>query len=82
MDIHLTEREESVVLAALDFFQRAKRKVTSEGLPFTKVSEFDLLSPGHAAMSALTVMAKLSKKPVEYFMNPQQPITPPPPNIP
>lgn len=80
MQLNLTEREESVVLAALDFFQRAKRKVVSDKLPLEKVSEYDLLSPQHAAMSALTVMTKLSKKPVEYFINPspsQHPQTPP-----
>jgi hypothetical protein len=81
MDLHLSEREESVVLAALDFFQRAKRKTVSDQLPFEKVSEYDLLSPQHAAMSALTVMTKMTKKPVEYFVNPnpsQLPQIPPP----
>ena len=88
MDLHLTEREESVVLAALDFFQRAKRQTVTNKLPFEKVSEYDLLSPQHAAMSALTIMTKLSKKPVEYFINPnpsqfgQTPPTTPPPSEP
>ncbi len=79
MDLHITEREESVILAALDFFQRAKRKTVNKELPFEKVSEYDLLSPQHAAMSALTIMTKMTKKPVEYFINPNPSQLPQPP---
>lgn len=75
MQFELNDREQGVVVAALEQFRDIKHKAImgapEERVAFKTVNEYDLLSPQHALMHTLTLLSRLLKKPVEYFANPQ-----------
>lgn len=74
MKLELNDREEGVVLAALDQFRDIKHKaILGEDLQrkaFKQINEYDMLAPQHALMHTLTLMSRITKKPVEHFANP------------
>jgi hypothetical protein len=75
MQFELNDREQGVVVAALEQYRDIKHKAImgtpEEVASFKTVNEYDLLSPQHALMHTLTLLSKLLKKPVEHFANPQ-----------
>jgi hypothetical protein len=80
MTLELNDREQGVVLAALEQFRELKQKAIigeeSQRRVFKTLNEYDLLAPQHALMHTLTLMSRITKKPVEHFANPnpsQQP---------
>jgi|GraSoiStandDraft_46_1057282.scaffolds.fasta_scaffold28228_6 hypothetical protein len=80
MTLELNDREEGVVLAALEQFRSLKHEsiIGNEVArkAFKSLNQYDLLAPQHALMHTLTLMSRITKKPVEHFANPnpsQQP---------
>lgn len=80
MTLNLSDREKIITIAALEFFRRAKQGSITPGpnqLPFKNAtSEYDLLNAHHTLMHILTLLARLTGKPVTHFANPnpsQQP---------
>lgn len=73
MTLELNDREQGVVLAALDQFRDIKHKAIigedSQRQAFKTINEYDLLAPQHALMHTLTLMSRITKKPVEHFAN-------------
>lgn len=78
----LNEREQTVVATALeqlrDIKQRSIIGTDEERASFKKINQFDNLAPQHTLMHVLTLLAKLTGKPVEHFAN-QNPSQNPPP---
>jgi hypothetical protein len=80
MTLELNDREQGVVLAALEQFRSLKQEsIAGNDLArksFKSLNEYDLLAPPHALMHTLTLMSRITKRPVEHFANPnpsQQP---------
>jgi hypothetical protein len=66
----LTDREEQVTKAALDFFRNAKQLSIQGELPFKgSTGEYDLMSPEHTLMHTITALAKLTQLPPAHFAN-------------
>lgn len=83
MTLYLSDREKQVVLAALEFFRRAKQGSilpAPEQLPMpfaSATSEYDLLSPQHTLMHTLKLLSTITQKPIEHFANPNPSQDPP-----
>lgn len=79
MTLELNDREQGVVMAALEQFRDIKQKtLTGEYQNFNTTNEYDLLAPAHALMHTLTLMSRITKKPVEHFANANPSQLPPP----
>jgi hypothetical protein len=74
MTLELNDREQGVVLAALEQFRDIKHKAiigeNAQRQAFKTINEYDLLAPQHALMHTLTLLSRITKKPVEHFANP------------
>lgn len=71
MNLPLSDPQKQTVIAALEFFRNAKQLSLSEkNYPFQKTSEYDLLSVEHSLMHSITLLAKLTDRPLEHFANP------------
>jgi hypothetical protein len=77
MNLEINDRSKTVLLAALDLFRDSKQRSIigseEERKAFKTLNQYDLLSPQHALMEVLSLMARVSGKPVEHFVqNPSQ----------
>lgn len=74
MTLELNGREQGVVLAALEQFRNIKHDAILGNeivrAHFKTINEYDLLAPQHALMHTLTLMSRITKRPVEHFANP------------
>lgn len=74
MTLELNDREQGVVLAALEQFRSIKHDAivgdADARAHFKTLNAYDLLAPHHALMHTLTLMSRMTKKPVEHFANP------------
>lgn len=67
MNLQLSPKEEFVILNALNHLKNTKLKDK-----ITQLSEYDIISGEHSIMTAVALMAKMTKKPPQTFMSPLQ----------
>src|SRR5947207_1985358 len=77
MNLEVNDREITVLLTALDLLRDTKQKAIigspAERKAFKAINEYDLIAPQHTLMHVLALLAKITKKPIEYFTrNPSQ----------
>lgn len=92
MNLQITDREKQVIITALEKF-RSIKQATIEVAPSTLANdtknmrlyqelrqpenEYDILSAEHSLMHTLTLLARLTDKPIAHFANPQPSQDPP-----
>lgn len=79
MNLHISDREKQVITAALETFRSRKQGVILSAPQDDRSkaakeirqpeNEYDILSAEHSLMHAITLMSKLTDKPIAYFTN-------------
>lgn len=77
MNLSLNDRQTTTVLTALELLRSVKQLSifgTDEEKSYPKqINQYDLLAREHTLMHTLTLLSKMTGKPVEYFShNPSQ----------
>ena len=79
MNLYLTDREKQTVTAALESLRSRKQAVIQTSAAFSKQdqkelrqpeNEYDILSAEHTLMHAITLLSKLTSRPIAFFANP------------
>lgn len=69
----LNDREQQVVLTALELLRETKQLSIigseAERKALKQINQYDLLAPQHTLMHTLTLLSKMTGKPVEHFAN-------------
>jgi hypothetical protein len=77
MNLEINEREKTVLLTALDNLRDLKQRsligTNDERAVFKALNQYDILAAPHTLMHSLSLLSKLTGRPIEHFTrNPSQ----------
>lgn len=77
MNLDINDREKTVLLTALDNLRELKQLsligTNDERAAFKALNQYDLLASSHTLMHSLSLLSKLTGRPIEHFTrNPSQ----------
>jgi hypothetical protein len=75
------DQETQTIKVALTHLVHILKEEMKEASSHQPLNGFDIMSPKHTAMHALTALAKITKSPVRHFQNPLQKLPASPPII-
>jgi len=70
MTIHnFSDREIQAIKVGLEMLRQTKQEQIATSQPKPIVNQYDILSPSHTLMYAITALAKITGNPVRHFTN-------------
>lgn len=80
MNLQLSDREKQIILTALEHLKTVKLAQVGTKV-YVQLNEYDIISQQHTVMHTVKLLARITARPIEHFMNPLQDITPKEPVI-